>query len=241
MEFQRRIAQGRLSEIVGAQGPEGGSLAAHDRPAGRAGSVAEGRGRARALIEAYVAGINTFLATHQGGSLPVEFAILRTSPTRGGEDVVASQKSLAWQLSANWRDELLRLRISARVGDEGQPIDARVHAERSGHPPARRRCPSRAVTPAAPRRPAPPADRAGPRRTTSRRWPPSSDTLTSRRHSRAAATTGWCRARVDHGQAAAGQRSALGRTGARVWYLAHVTGGAARRDWRHAARRARAC
>jgi penicillin amidase len=121
MEFQRRVAQGRLSEIVG---PEG--LAA-DRLLRTIGLTRAARaawpkldGRSRALIEAYVAGINAFLNDHHGGGLPVEFALLRTAPEPWtGVDVVAWQKTMALQLSANWRDELLRLRVAARVGDEG--------------------------------------------------------------------------------------------------------------------------
>ena len=124
MEFQRRVAQGRLSEIVG---PEG--LAA-DRLLRTIGLMRAARsawprldGRSRALIEAYVGGINAFLADHHGGGLPVEFALLRTAPEPWtGVDVVAWQKTMALQLSANWRDELLRLRVAARVGDEGAAL-----------------------------------------------------------------------------------------------------------------------
>ena len=45
---------------------------------------------------------------------------MRTAPEPWtGEDVVAWQKTMAWQLSANWRDELLRLQLAVRLGDEG--------------------------------------------------------------------------------------------------------------------------
>jgi penicillin amidase len=121
MEFQRRVAQGRLSEVVG---PEGLPADRFLRTIGlmRAAREAWPRidGRSRALIEAYVAGINAFLADHHGGGLPVEFALMRTSPAPWtGEDVVAWQKMMALQLSANWKDELLRVQLAARLGDEG--------------------------------------------------------------------------------------------------------------------------
>ena len=60
------------------------------------------------------------LSTHRGaGSLPVEFAIFRISPEQWrGEDVLAWQKTMGWQLSMNWLEELLRVRMAARVGDE---------------------------------------------------------------------------------------------------------------------------
>ena len=121
MEFQRRVAQGRLSEVVG---PEGLPADRFLRTIGLMRAAREAwpkiDGRSRALIEAYVAGINAFLAGHHGGGLPVEFALMRTSPDPWtGEDVVAWQKMMALQLSANWKDELLRVQLAARVGDEG--------------------------------------------------------------------------------------------------------------------------
>ena len=121
MEFQRRVAQGRLAEIAG---PE--ALPA-DRLLRTIGLMRAAReawpkidGRSRALIEAYVAGINAFLADHHGGGLPVEFALLRTSPEPWtGVDVVAWQKTMGLQLSANWREEMLRVQLEARVGTDG--------------------------------------------------------------------------------------------------------------------------
>ena len=121
MEFQRRVAQGRLSEIAGPQ-----TLPA-DRLLRTVGLMRAAReawpkldGNSRALIQAYVAGVNAFLADHRGGSLPVEFALLRVAPEPWtGEDVVAWQKTMAWLVSVNWRDESLRVQLAARVGDEG--------------------------------------------------------------------------------------------------------------------------
>ena len=120
MEFQRRVASGRLAEIVGEPGLKADRLL---RTVGLARAAREAWPRldaeSRALIEAYVAGINAFLADHRGGSLPVEFAIFRFAPEPWtGEDVVAWQKTMAWLLAANWRDETLRVELSARVGEE---------------------------------------------------------------------------------------------------------------------------
>ena len=79
MEFQRRVAQGRLSEVVG---PEGLPADRFLRTIGLMRAAREAwpkiDGRSRALIEAYVAGINAFLADHHGGGLPVEFLLMRT-------------------------------------------------------------------------------------------------------------------------------------------------------------------
>ena len=121
MEFQRRVAWGRLSEFAGPDTIETDRLM---RTLGMGRAAAESWPRlapeARAVIESYVAGVNAFLADHRGGSLPVEFALLRITPEPfRGEDVIAWYKTMAWLLSTNWRDELLRLRIAAQVGDEG--------------------------------------------------------------------------------------------------------------------------
>ena len=101
MEFQRRVAQGRLSEVVGPEGLPADRLL---RTIGlmRAARSAWPKidGRSRAFIEAYVAGVNAFLADHHGGGLPVEFALMRTSPEPWtGADVVAWQKTVALQLA----------------------------------------------------------------------------------------------------------------------------------------------
>jgi penicillin amidase len=121
MELQRRVAWGRLSEFAGPDAVETDRLM-RTIGIGRAATATwpQLAPDARAAIESYVAGINAFLATHRGGSLPVEFAILRITPEPfRGEDVVAWYKTMAWLLSTNWHDELLRLRMATRVGDEG--------------------------------------------------------------------------------------------------------------------------
>ena len=79
MEFQRRVGAGRLAEILGKR------LVATDRflrTIGFRRAAAEAFKRlapdARALLDAYVAGINQYLAGSP--ALPVEFRLLRVSP-----------------------------------------------------------------------------------------------------------------------------------------------------------------
>jgi penicillin amidase len=124
MEMQRRVAEGRLAEIVG---PEALKLDRLLRTVGLARAARETWPKldatTRALIEAYVAGINVFLSERHGGGLPVEFAMLRVTPEPWrGEDVIAWQKLLNWTLSWNWQEELLRVRLAARVGDEAANV-----------------------------------------------------------------------------------------------------------------------
>lgn len=121
MEFQRRIASGRLSEILGPQALETDRLM---RTIGfRRAADAAVRSLApdtRALIDAYVSGVNAFISTHRGSRLPVEFSILGFAPGEfRADDVLAWQKVMGWSMSTNWREELLRLRLAARLGAAG--------------------------------------------------------------------------------------------------------------------------
>jgi len=87
----------------------------------------------RALVEAYVAGVNAHLASLRSSRLPIEFAILRVSPEPWrAEDVLAWQKVMGWSMSTNWREELLHRRLAARVGEHG--ASALLPASAEGDP-----------------------------------------------------------------------------------------------------------
>ena len=82
MEFQRRIGHGRLSEDLRRRDAAAGSVSAHrrlrPRRAHRVGrDCPSGR---KQQINAYVAGVNAFIATHHGAQLPPEFTLLRFEP-----------------------------------------------------------------------------------------------------------------------------------------------------------------
>jgi penicillin amidase len=118
MEFQRRIGHGTLSEVFGA------ATIPQDRflrtvGFGRAARSAWDRlpDDARRQIEAYIAGVNAFLAANP--PLPPEFALLGFRPAPWtGADVLVWVKMMAWDLSANYSHELLRRDLLARVGPE---------------------------------------------------------------------------------------------------------------------------
>src|SRR4051812_23548808 len=119
MEFQRRIGFGRLSEIFGAP------TVPQDRflrtvGFGRAANAAWNRmpAWAKAQVDAYIAGVNAFIATHHGSQLPPEFSLLRFEPAPWtGPDVVVWVKMMAWDLSANYSFELLRDDLVRTVGE----------------------------------------------------------------------------------------------------------------------------
>lgn len=118
MEMNRRIASGRLSEILGA-----GALDA-DRFMRTLGlrRVAEANLRGyddetRRLLDAYAAGVNAFLATDP--VLPPEFVLLDVTPEPWSPiDSIVWTKVMAWDLAGNYRSELLRMRLSRTLGVE---------------------------------------------------------------------------------------------------------------------------
>ena len=120
MEFQRRIGHGRLSEVLGAAAlPQDRFL--RTVGFGRAAKTAWASTPdwAKQQINAYVAGVNAFIASHHGSALPPEFSLLRFEPEPwSGPDVIVWVKMMAWDLSANYSFELLRHDLVAAVGPE---------------------------------------------------------------------------------------------------------------------------
>jgi penicillin amidase len=120
MEFQRRIGHGRLSEIFGsATLPQDRFLRTVGFGRAARAAWAGTPDWARRQVDAYVAGINAFLAGHHGSALPPEFSILRIDPEPwSGVDVLVWVKMMAWDLSANYTFELLRSDLAGTVGAE---------------------------------------------------------------------------------------------------------------------------
>lgn len=116
MDFNRRIAHGRLAELVG---PAGLDTDRFLRTLGIARSaqalLAALDGETRALLDAYVAGVNAALAT-RSGPLPPEFVLLRAPPPAPWTalDSMAFAMLMALDLSPEWREEMARLRLAAQ-------------------------------------------------------------------------------------------------------------------------------
>ena len=91
---------------------------------------------AKQQIDAYVAGVNAFIADASRQPLPPEFTLLRFEPEPWtGADVIVWVKMMAWDLSANYTFELLRHDLVARRrrGAHGA-ADAAVPGGRPEHP-----------------------------------------------------------------------------------------------------------
>jgi penicillin G amidase len=118
MEFQRRVAAGRLSEFLGERSFDVDRLM---RTLGimRLSEKIVARADAQTLanLEAYAAGVNAFLDTDP--VLPIEFQVFRMKPERWKPaDTMGWLMVMAWDLSSNWRTELARVRFAAKLGRE---------------------------------------------------------------------------------------------------------------------------
>jgi penicillin amidase len=117
MEFQRRIGQGRLSEILG------GATVATDRFLRTLGVNRAARSAWDSLpaadrdaTNAYIAGINAYIAANQN-KLPPEFLLAGAKPEPWtGPDVLGWQKMMSWDLGGNYSTELLRSDMVRKVG-----------------------------------------------------------------------------------------------------------------------------
>ncbi len=120
MEFQRRIGHGRLSEVLGAATlPQDRFLRTVGFGRAARAAWASTPDWAQQQVNAYVAGVNAFIATHHGAGLPPEFTLLRFEPEPWtGVDVVVWVKMMAWDLSGNYSFELLRHDLLTAVGPE---------------------------------------------------------------------------------------------------------------------------
>lgn len=120
MEFQRRVGFGRLSEVLGKTTLETDRFLRTLGTGRAAESAWQNMGASdRALIEAYVAGINSFVGSHHGRELPVEFTLLGYAPAPWTpEEVLVWAKMMAYNLGGNYRDELLRVALNDKLGPE---------------------------------------------------------------------------------------------------------------------------
>ncbi|MGI8608354.1 MAG: penicillin acylase family protein [Candidatus Dormibacteria bacterium] len=119
MELQRRMAAGRLCEVVGPRG------LGVDRLMRRLGlrrvseaewHITHATGDVRAEVLAYTAGVN---AAMRDRPLPAEFTILRHRPEPWEpEDTLAVGRLLSYSQALNWESQLVRMRLLKELGAE---------------------------------------------------------------------------------------------------------------------------
>jgi penicillin amidase len=129
MEMMRRLGQGRLSEIL-PPAIVGSALIDTDRTMrglgvyrAAADSVGALSPAIRSMLDAYAAGVNAWLA----GDPPFGLELTLVKLLSGGRyhpepwqaaDSMVWAKLMALSLDGNWRQELLRLRLNKKVGDD---------------------------------------------------------------------------------------------------------------------------
>ena len=119
MEMQRRLGAGRLSEVVGR------SALRIDKFARTLGLYRRAKAAlpllspdVRTALDAYAAGVNTWLGSHSG-ALPPELALLRITPEPWTPvDSLVWGRLMGQQLSGSWLGELQRARVAARIGPD---------------------------------------------------------------------------------------------------------------------------
>lgn len=119
MDFDRRLASGRLSELVGPSALDFdkflrtlGSLRTAER------DLAALEEETRELLRAYCAGVNAFIEDHRN-RLPVEYTLFRAEPAPWEPvDVLVRGKLMGWLLAENSQFEISRARMVARLERE---------------------------------------------------------------------------------------------------------------------------
>jgi len=118
MEVQRRLGRGKLAEIIGPTRLDSDRLM-RTLGLGKAAKQAWQRTApaTRNLVKAYVQGVNGYLFTRQGQARLTALVAGPLEPWQP-EDVLLWPKVVAYTLSRNWDEEILRTRLLARVGPE---------------------------------------------------------------------------------------------------------------------------
>ena len=119
MEFQRRLGAGRLAEVVGKGAISFDeffrTLSVYHYAEASFKNLSE---ETQNTLNAYTKGVNAYLENRLG-PLPPEFLIFRHKPEPWQPaDSLVWLKMMAWDLSNNWDDEILRARLVGVLSDE---------------------------------------------------------------------------------------------------------------------------
>lgn len=136
MDLMRRVAAGRLAEVVGAEAVPTDKLMRTLGLYTMAEQQAEAAGPdLKSALDAYAAGVNAFLA-QRSGALPIEFLLLRYKPEKWRPaDSLAWGRIMALQLSANWAEERLNRTLQQSLPPELFQLLAPEAKQEAGLPP----------------------------------------------------------------------------------------------------------
>ena len=117
LEMHRRIASGRLAEVLGPNALDTDRFLRTLGVRANAEKIhANLTPDTKVLLQAYADGINAFLRQRRG-PLPPEFVITGTPSPELWQpvDSIAWQTMMAWDLGGNWSQELMRMRLAQRL------------------------------------------------------------------------------------------------------------------------------
>jgi len=119
MDLMRRLATGRLAEVLGRDALPADRMF---RTLGLARAARESfqalEGPYRGMLESYAAGVNAY-REQAAAHLPLEYLIGRFEPAVWtSEDSLAIVEYMSWVLSFNAREELVFLALATRLGPE---------------------------------------------------------------------------------------------------------------------------
>lgn len=117
LELNRRIPAGRMAEILGAKAlPTDRFLRTLGVRRNAEQIFARLAPETRGMLQSYANGINAFLAARRS-PLPPEFVLTGTAAPERWQpvDSLGWQTMMAWDLGANWTQELLRMRLAQRL------------------------------------------------------------------------------------------------------------------------------
>jgi len=117
LEMNRRIPAGRMAEILGPNAVDTDRFLRTLGVRRNAEKILTNLSpETRASLEAYARGVNAYLE-NRSGPLPAEF-ILTGAPSPAPwqpVDSIGWQTMMAWDLGANWTQELMRMRLAQRL------------------------------------------------------------------------------------------------------------------------------
>lgn len=117
LELNRRIPAGTMAEILGPNAVDTDRFLRTLGVRRNAEKIlASLSPETRAALDAYARGVNAYLA-NRSGPLPPEFILTGTPEPAPWQpvDSVGWQTMMAWDLGANWTQELLRMRMAQRL------------------------------------------------------------------------------------------------------------------------------
>jgi len=115
--MNRRIAAGRVAEVLGPKAVDTDRFLRTLGVRRNAQAIVQNLAPdARAALEAYAEGVNRYLE-QRSGPLPPEFLLTGAPAPAPWEaaDSIAWMTMMAWDLSANWTQELLRMRLAQKL------------------------------------------------------------------------------------------------------------------------------